>query len=68
MDDSIIRIMVSTDNHLGFMEKDPVRCNDSFAAFEEVCNVTAYIEIRALIISLSLSLLAGFCERQGREG
>lgn len=36
MDDDIIRILVATDNHLGFLGKDPVRCYDSFAAFEEV--------------------------------
>lgn len=36
MDDEIIRIVVSTDNHLGYAERDPIRCNDSFAAFEEV--------------------------------
>ena len=31
-----MRIVISTDNHLGFQERDPVRSNDSFAAFEEV--------------------------------
>jgi double-strand break repair protein MRE11 len=36
MDDDIVRIVVSTDNHLGFMQKDPVRGNDSFSSFEEV--------------------------------
>lgn len=36
VDRNTIRIMVSTDNHLGFAEKDPVRGLDSFAAFEEV--------------------------------
>ncbi|KAJ1407521.1 meiotic recombination 11-like protein A [Ochromonadaceae sp. CCMP2298] len=36
MDDDIVRIMVSTDNHLGFMERDPVRCDDAMASFEEV--------------------------------
>lgn len=36
MDDDIIRFIVATDNHLGFCERDPIRCNDSFAAFEEV--------------------------------
>jgi len=36
MDDSIVRILISTDNHLGFMEKDTIRYNDSFAAFEEI--------------------------------
>lgn len=36
MDDEIIRFLVSTDNHLGYSEKDPVRCDDAIAAFEEV--------------------------------
>lgn len=36
MDDDVIRFLVSTDNHLGFAERDPVRGNDSLAAFEEV--------------------------------
>jgi len=31
-----LRIMISTDNHLGYAESDPVRAMDSFAAFEEV--------------------------------
>lgn len=35
MDDEIIRIVVFTDSHLGFQERDPVRSEDSFAAFEE---------------------------------
>jgi double-strand break repair protein MRE11 len=36
MDDDVVRFMVATDNHLGFAERDPIRYNDSFAAFEEV--------------------------------
>lgn len=36
MDDDIIRIRVSSDNHLGFCESDSIRCDDSFASFEEV--------------------------------
>ncbi len=34
-DDHVIRILIHTDSHLGFRERDPVRCNDSFASFEE---------------------------------
>ena len=30
---------VATDNHIGFMEKDPVRYNDSLEAFEEVLKI-----------------------------
>ena len=35
-DSDTMRIMISTDNHLGFAENDNVRGNDSFAALEEV--------------------------------
>jgi len=35
-DDETIRIMLSTDNHLGYLEDDPIRADDSFAAMEEV--------------------------------
>jgi double-strand break repair protein MRE11 len=31
-----VRILVATDVHLGYMEKDPVRGNDSFVTFEEI--------------------------------
>lgn len=31
-----VRALISTDNHLGYLEKDPLRGNDSFRAFEEV--------------------------------
>ncbi|KAJ3302181.1 meiotic recombination, partial [Gonapodya sp. JEL0774] len=33
---NVISILIATDNHLGYLEKDPVRSNDSFRAFEEV--------------------------------
>jgi double-strand break repair protein MRE11 len=36
MDNDILRILVSTDNHLGYAERDPVRGMDSFSSFEEV--------------------------------
>uniref|UniRef100_A0A7S4MXX5 Mre11 DNA-binding domain-containing protein n=1 Tax=Odontella aurita TaxID=265563 RepID=A0A7S4MXX5_9STRA len=36
VDEDTLRIMVSTDNHLGYAERDPIRGLDSFAAFEEV--------------------------------
>jgi Calcineurin-like phosphoesterase len=35
-DANTMRIMLSTDNHLGYEENDAVRGMDSFAAFEEV--------------------------------
>ncbi|KAJ3296809.1 Double-strand break repair protein mre11a [Rhizoclosmatium sp. JEL0117] len=30
------RILIATDNHLGYLEKDPIRGNDSFQAFAEI--------------------------------
>lgn len=33
---NVFKIMIATDNHLGFMEKDPIRKNDSFNTVEEV--------------------------------
>lgn len=33
--ESILKILVTTDNHLGYGEKDPIRGEDSFIAFEE---------------------------------
>ncbi|XP_037951716.1 double-strand break repair protein MRE11 [Teleopsis dalmanni] len=35
----LLRIMISTDNHLGYAEKDPVRGEDSFNAFEEMLEI-----------------------------
>jgi hypothetical protein len=31
-----IRILVATDNHVGYAERDPVRGNDSFETFDEI--------------------------------
>lgn len=32
-------LLAATDNHIGYMEKDPVRHNDSLEAFEEVLKI-----------------------------
>ena len=47
VDDETLRIMVSTDNHLGYAEKDPIRGMDSFAAFEEVLYLAKRHKVRA---------------------
>ncbi|OAG29765.1 double-strand break repair protein MRE11 [Nematocida displodere] len=31
-----MRVLITTDNHLGYIERDPIRGEDSFLAFEEV--------------------------------
>lgn len=37
--EDMMKILVATDNHIGYMEKDQVRFNDSLEAFEEVLKV-----------------------------
>jgi double-strand break repair protein MRE11 len=32
----LLKILLVTDTHLGFMERDPIRGNDSFQTFEEI--------------------------------
>ena len=46
IDHDTIRIMVSTDNHLGYAERDPIRGLDSFAAFEEVLLLSKIHKVR----------------------
>lgn len=36
---SLVKILISTDNHLGHLERDPIRGDDSFRAFEEVLQI-----------------------------
>ena len=48
-DSDILRVMIATDNHLGYMEADPIRRNDSFEAFEEVFKL---VSTRACGLSL----------------
>ena len=35
----------ATDNHIGYMEKDPVRYNDSLEAFEEILKIAESQEV-----------------------
>ena len=34
-----LRLLIATDCHLGYMEKDEIRRNDSFESFEEICSI-----------------------------
>jgi len=50
--DGSLKIMVFTDNHLGYLEHDPIRKDDSFEAFEEAFKI-------ALEKNVDLVLLGG---------
>ena len=43
-------IMISTDNHLGYLEKDPVRGEDSFRAFEETLRLAHERKVDFLLL------------------
>lgn len=43
--DNVLKILVTTDNHLGYGEKDPIRGEDSFVAFEECLELALENEV-----------------------
>ena len=45
--DDIIKILITSDNHVGYNEKDEIRGNDSFRTFEEVLKIAADEKVRA---------------------
>lgn len=66
-DPDTFRMMISTDNHLGFAEKDAIRGDDSFAAFEEMlylarkfhCDTVLVRAAFWMIVRLTTSQLGG---------
>ncbi|CAK7327537.1 unnamed protein product [Dovyalis caffra] len=45
-----LRILVATDCHLGYMEKDEIRRHDSFQAFEEICSIADQKKVDFLLL------------------
>lgn len=43
---NMLRILVATDCHLGYMEKDEIRRHDSFQAFEEICSIAEQKQVQ----------------------
>lgn len=41
------KILIATDNHVGYMEKDPIRGNDSYDAFEEILQLAQKNDVRS---------------------
>lgn len=41
----MLRVLVATDCHLGYMEKDEIRRHDSFQAFDEICSIAAQNQV-----------------------
>ena len=38
-EEDVIRILISSDNHLGYAEKSPIKYEDSFATFDEILEI-----------------------------
>eukprot|EP00842_Homolaphlyctis_polyrhiza_P000470 jgi/Hompol1/1423/HPOL_001384-RA len=49
-DSNTFRILIATDNHLGYLEKDPVRGADSFVAFEEILALARSSEVDMVLL------------------
>ncbi|KAJ3675665.1 hypothetical protein LUZ60_004707 [Juncus effusus] len=45
-----LRVLIATDCHLGYMEKDEVRRFDSFQAFEEICSIADQKQVDMLLL------------------
>lgn len=41
-----IRILVATDNHVGYEERDPIRKDDSWQTFDEIINMARKEDVR----------------------
>ena len=48
--EEVMKIMIATDNHLGYNEKDPVRGNDSFLAFEEILQIAVKNDVDFILL------------------
>nr|CAB3480182.1 unnamed protein product [Digitaria exilis] len=51
---STLRILVATDCHLGYLEKDEVRRFDSFDTFEEICSLAEQNKVDFLLLGGNL--------------
>ncbi|XP_039125723.1 double-strand break repair protein MRE11 [Dioscorea cayenensis subsp. rotundata] len=45
-----LRVLIATDCHLGYMEKDEIRRFDSFQAFEEICSIAEEKKVDFLLL------------------
>ncbi|PPQ87579.1 hypothetical protein CVT26_015321, partial [Gymnopilus dilepis] len=48
--DDTIRIMLATDNHIGYMERDPIRGQDSINTFREILQLAVKHEVDLILL------------------
>lgn len=49
-EDDHIKIMLATDNHIGYMERDPVRGQDSIRTFEEILQLAVQHDVDLILL------------------
>ncbi|KAJ1720255.1 meiotic recombination, partial [Coemansia biformis] len=49
-DGDTLRVLVATDNHLGYLERDPIRGQDSFDAFAEILQLAREREVDMVLL------------------
>ncbi|GAA6019654.1 hypothetical protein JCM10207_006959 [Rhodosporidiobolus poonsookiae] len=49
--DNCIKILLATDNHVGYAEKDPVRGRDSINTFKEILDLAVANDVDALVLA-----------------
>ena len=50
-DADTIRILVSTDNHVGYGERDPIRKDDSWRSFDEAMNIARQRDVDMVLLA-----------------
>ena len=46
----MIRIMLATDNHIGYLERDPVRGQDSINTFREILQLAVKHDVSSYLV------------------
>ena len=51
LEESTIRILIASDNHVGYAERDPVRGNDSYDSFREVMEIAKSEDVDMVLLA-----------------
>ena len=58
-EEDILRILITSDNHLGYCERDSIRRDDSFITFEEILQIANEKKVHTLFRSPLLNTQLG---------
>ena len=64
-EEDTLRILIATDNHVGYLESDPIRGDDSFTTFEEILKLAKREEVDMVLLGGDLfhEVRRASCER-----